>query len=124
LNFSGWSKGGITGGSEGGAQTGSIVAGKGESIAATAVSAFKTSEKVEVNYKNLGKWLVASILIVRDDGSYDIRCDHSGESEDRVPADRIRLQGFTDHAHEEILKGLRCVYLIMYDLFVWLVIAS
>ena len=57
-------------------------------------AAFTVLQKVEGNYGGEGKWYPGSIAKVNSNGSYNIGYD-DGDSEENVPADRIRARGDT-----------------------------
>jgi hypothetical protein len=54
-------------------------------------SRFDEGDKVEIDFKGRGKFYPGKIAKERSDGTYDVDFD-DGESETRVPADRIRLR--------------------------------
>ena len=59
---------------------------------AAAVVELKEGDKVEVNYKNEGKWFKGKVAAIRSDGKYNIKYE-DGEYAYRVERAQIRLQG-------------------------------
>eukprot|EP01038_Epipyxis_sp_PR26KG_P015899 gene15899-21562_t len=49
---------------------------------------FKEGDKVEANYKGLGKWLSARIKLIRPDGTYDLEYAN-GDSETKVNENKL-----------------------------------
>jgi hypothetical protein len=64
---------------------------------------FLEGDRVEANYKGIGKWYKGKISRVLRDGTYDINYD-DGEKEFAISDYNIKIMEFGDRSDNEILR--------------------